>query len=117
MSKLGYIQKSYGTNLEFGIANTYGYNILSGSNLPVNSIIIASPVDENNNDLGSYTLLATDYKGGVSDTFNETVLDLKPFFTRQYETLNEFCSTINTAADNIDEKQQNAAAAAQGLGI
>ena len=62
-------------------------------------------------------LLATDYKGGVSDTFNETVLDLKPFFTRQYETLNEFCSTINTAADNIDEKQQNAAAAAQGLGI
>ena len=62
-------------------------------------------------------LLATDYKGGVSDTFNETVLDLKPFFTRQYETLNEFCSTINTAADNIDEKQQNAAAAAQGLSI
>lgn len=63
MSKLGYIQKSYGTNLGFGIANTYGYNILSGSNLPVNSIIIASPVDENNDDIGSYSLLATDYVG------------------------------------------------------
>ena len=62
-------------------------------------------------------LLSTDYKGGVSDTFNEAVLDLRPFFTRQYETLQEFCSTINTAADNIDEKQQAAANAAGNLGV
>ena len=63
MSKLGYILNSYGKQLNISIANTYSYNILGGSNLPVNSIIIASPVDENNNDIGSYSLLASDYQG------------------------------------------------------
>ena len=63
MSKLGYIHKSYGNGLHLATANTYGYNVLSGSNLPVNALIIASPVDEYNTDLGSYSLIATDYEG------------------------------------------------------
>lgn len=63
MSKLGYIHKSYGNGLHLATANTYGYNVLSGSNLPVNALIIASPVDEYNTDLGTYSLIATDYEG------------------------------------------------------
>lgn len=60
MSKLGYIYNSYGTQFNIAIANTYGFNVLNGNNLPVNSLIISSPIDENNNDIGSYSLIATD---------------------------------------------------------
>lgn len=63
------------------------------------------------------TLTQTDYKGGVSETFNESVIGLKPFFQKQYETLNDFCSTIDTAANNIDDKQVEAANAANNLGL
>ena len=63
MSKLGYIEKSYGSSFNISIANTYGYNVLSGNNLPINSLIVSSPVDENGNDIGSYSLLVTDYTG------------------------------------------------------
>lgn len=61
MSKLGYIYKSYGSQFNIGIANTYGYNVLSSGSLPNNYLIISSPVDDNNNDIGSYSLIATDY--------------------------------------------------------
>lgn len=63
MSSIGYIYNSYGTQFNIAIANTYSYNVLSGNNLPVNTIIIASNIDENNKDTGTYSLLATDNSG------------------------------------------------------
>ena len=63
MSELGNIYLSYGTQFNVSIANTYSYNVLSGSNLPVNSLIISSPVNEINNDIGTYSLLVTDIEG------------------------------------------------------
>ena len=91
MSKLGNIYLSYGKELKLSVANTYSNIILSGSNLPVNSIIISSNVDEVNNDTGTYSLIATDNDGnpvrltycikpgnglGLSDT-DADVLELK----------------------------------------
>ena len=61
MSKLGYIYKSYGDEFKGAISNTYGYVILNSTNLPKNALIIASPVDDDNNDTGTYSLLVTDY--------------------------------------------------------
>ena len=61
MSKIGYIFKSYGSSFNAAVANTYGYIVLNGNNLPANSLIISSPVDENGNDVGSYSLIVTDY--------------------------------------------------------
>ncbi len=63
MSKLGYIYDSYGKQFNIAIANTYSYNILNGNNLPTNTIIIASDIDENNKDTGSYSLIVTDNDG------------------------------------------------------
>lgn len=63
MSSLGYIEKSYGKSINIAVANTYSYNVLSSSNLPDNTIIISSPINENNDDTGTYSLLITDYKG------------------------------------------------------
>jgi len=63
MSKLGYIQQSYGKQFNIALSNTYSYNVLGGNNLPSNTLIISSPVDENNDDIGSYSILATDYLG------------------------------------------------------
>lgn len=63
MSKLGYISQSYGKQFNAAIANTYGTYVLGGSNLPSNTIIISSPVSQNNDDRGSYSLLITDYIG------------------------------------------------------
>ena len=63
MSKLGYIYSSYGKNFNICISNTYGVNVLNGSNLPSNSIIICSPIDEKGNDLGIYSIVATDFEG------------------------------------------------------
>ena len=60
MSKLGNIYLSYGKEFKISIANTYSNIVLSGSNLPVNSIIISSNVDDNFEDTGSYSLIATD---------------------------------------------------------
>lgn len=91
MSKLGNIYLSYGKELKLSVANTYSNIILSGSNLPVNSIIISSNVDDMNNDTGTYSLIATDNDGnpvrltycikpgnglGLSDT-DADVLELK----------------------------------------
>lgn len=61
MSQLGYIQKSYGKEIKIAAANTYAYNVINGSNLPSNTLIIASPTDVNREDTGSYSLLITDY--------------------------------------------------------
>lgn len=61
MSKLGYISKSFGKETNVAIANTYSANVFNSSNLPENSIIITSPVDDNNDDIGSYSILMTDY--------------------------------------------------------
>lgn len=63
MSKIGYIEASYGKTLNISIANTYSYNVLNGSNLPINSLIIASNTDEYGNDTGTYSMLATDNVG------------------------------------------------------
>ena len=60
MSKLGYIDNSYGKQIKVAIANTYGSYVLSGSNLPVNTIIVSSPIDDENNDIGTYSLFITD---------------------------------------------------------
>lgn len=91
MSKLGNIYLSYGKELKLSVANTYSNIILSGSNLPVNSIIISSNVDDMNNDTGTYSLIATDNDGnpvrltycikpgnglGLSDTDTD-ILELK----------------------------------------
>lgn len=63
MSKLGYISNIVGKQLNLAVANTYSQNVLDGSNLPSNSIIISSPIDSNGNDIGTYSMLATDNEG------------------------------------------------------
>lgn len=63
MSKLGNVRLSYGKQFNVAVANTYSNIVLSGSNLPANTIIIASATDEKNNDIGSYSLLVTDSLG------------------------------------------------------
>lgn len=60
MSKLGYITSSVGKKIDLAIANTYSVNILNGSNLPSNSLIISSPIDSKNNDLGIFSMTVTD---------------------------------------------------------
>jgi len=63
MSKLGNIYLSYGHQFNIGVSNTYSYNILSGNNLPKNIIVISSPIDDENNDIGTYSLMCTDSLG------------------------------------------------------
>ena len=63
MSKLGYIQSSYGKQFNIAISNTYTYNVLGGSNLPSNTLIVSSPVDDEGNDTGTYSISVTDYTG------------------------------------------------------
>ena len=60
MSRLGYISSSIGKKIDLVIANTYSVNVLNGSNLPANSLIISSPVDSKNNDLGIFSMTVTD---------------------------------------------------------
>jgi len=63
MSKLGNIRLSYGKQFNVAVANTYSNIVLSGSNLPANTIIVTSATDDKNNDIGSYSLLVTDSLG------------------------------------------------------
>lgn len=63
MSKIGDIYNSYGSQFNVSIANTYSYIVLSGNNLPANSFIIASNINEDNDDTGTYSLLLTDHQG------------------------------------------------------
>lgn len=64
MSKLGYIQESYGKQFNVSIANTYSFNVMNNAeNLPVNTLIITSNIDDNGYDTGSYSLIVTDPYG------------------------------------------------------
>lgn len=63
MSKLGNIYNSYGNQFSISIANTYSYNVLNGSNLPNNTIIISSNINDKLEDTGTYSLIVTDYEG------------------------------------------------------
>ena len=64
MSKLGYIQNSYGKPFSISVANTYSFNVMAASkSLPKNTLIISSNVDDNGYDTGSYSLIVTDYEG------------------------------------------------------
>ena len=64
MSKLGYIKESYGKSFTSAIANTYSFNVLgSAEGLPRNTFIVASNIDENGYDTGTYSLLITDPYG------------------------------------------------------
>lgn len=64
MSKIGYIQNSYGSSFNVAIANTYSTNVLNSIKLPANTFIIAAPFDnEEQSDLGTYSLILTDSYG------------------------------------------------------
>ena len=63
MSKLGNIQESYGKQIGIAVANTNGNNVLASTILPKNNLIIASPVDDDANDIGTYALFITDNDG------------------------------------------------------
>ena len=71
MSKLGYIYESIGKKLNLSIANTYSENVINGNNLPENSLIISSPINEKNEDTGTYSILCSDYEGtGIRLTYS-----------------------------------------------
>lgn len=63
MSRLSDVYSSYGKEFNIGVANTFGDNIIAASKLPPNMIIISSPHDENNEDLGVHSMFATDSYG------------------------------------------------------
>lgn len=63
MTTLGNIYSSYGKAFNIAIANTYSNIVLSGNNLPENTIIISAPVDDKYEDIGTYSLLVTDNNG------------------------------------------------------
>ena len=63
MTSLGNIYSSYGKSFSVAVANTYSNVVLSSNNLPENTIIIASNVDDNYEDTGSYSLIVTDNYG------------------------------------------------------
>ena len=63
MSRLGNIKETYGKQIGISIANTNGENVLASQLLPKNNIIIASPVTDDANDIGTYVMLVTDNDG------------------------------------------------------
>lgn len=63
MSKLGNIKESYGKQINIAVANTNGENVLASTILPKNNLIIASPVDADANDIGTYAIFITDNNG------------------------------------------------------
>ena len=67
MSKLGYIQNSYGKEIKIVSANKYAYNVLAGSNLPDNILILTSLISQENEDIGSYSIVITDYISNPTD--------------------------------------------------
>ena len=72
MSKLSYIHSSYGKPFSIAVANTYSFNVLNSTNLPSNTLIVASPIDSTTyEDLGMHSLLVTDFEGNaVRLTYN-----------------------------------------------
>lgn len=64
MSQLGNIQSTFGKTFTIAIANTYAKNVLQGTNLPSNTVILAVPYsDQLNEDLGIASILVTDNNG------------------------------------------------------
>ena len=120
MSKLGNIYLSYGKELKISVANIYSNIVLSGSNLSVNSIIITSNIDDNFEDTGTYSLIATDNEGNpvrltycikpgnglnISDN-NSDILELKIDNKSIKNTTSElnidlsFINSVNLKTDN-----------------
>lgn len=95
MTSLGNVKSSYGKTFSIAVANTYSNIVLSGANLPENTIIISSNVDDNNDDTGSYSLLITDNNGNpVRLTYNII----------QGEGLEEDENNADVLKLNIDDK-------------
>lgn len=66
MSQVGYVNNMYGNTLNFVTTNADGATVLKldGENvLTANALIITSPTDENNNDLGTPSIIVTDTDG------------------------------------------------------
>ena len=66
MSQVGYVNNMYGNTLNFVTTNADGATVLKldGENvLTRNALIITSPTDENNNDLGTPSIIVTDTDG------------------------------------------------------
>ena len=66
MSQVGYVNNMYGNTLNFVTTNADGATVLKldGENvLTPNALIITSPTDENNNDLGTPSIIVTDTDG------------------------------------------------------
>ena len=63
MSRLSNIKETYGKQIGISIANTNGENVLASTLLPKNNIIIASPVNADANDIGTYAMFMTDGEG------------------------------------------------------
>lgn len=111
MSNLGYIKNSYGKSINIAVANTYSYNVLSSGNLPDNTIILSSPINENNEDTGTYSVLITDYKGqpvrltytlqeGNGMRYSDDSIKVEIDNDTIVEKNNELAANINNIIDN-----------------
>lgn len=63
MSKLNNIENTYGGSVKFVSTNVSGDKLLSLHGLTQNSVIITSLTNEDNEDKGIFSILATDYEG------------------------------------------------------
>lgn len=126
MSELGNVNKSFGKQINISVANTYSNNVLNSAVLPKNTLIISSPVDANNNDIGTYCLLITDNNGkavrlsytlqtgnGLNvDNLNEDIIKLDIDSSTLHTNINGNLEVnINDIVDNktisvIDDKLQ-----------
>ncbi len=61
MSELGNISQSYGKEVKISVANTYSSTVLNSEQLPQQTIIVSSPINNQSaTDLGTYCVLITD---------------------------------------------------------
>lgn len=63
MTKVGNIISSYGAPFEIAIANAPSSAVLESYSLPANTMIIAAPANESEEDAGTYSMILTDYNG------------------------------------------------------
>lgn len=63
MTRIGYIEQSYGEEITVAIANTYGNVVLKNKQLPQNTLIIAAKPNKYGYDEGSYSMIMTDSDG------------------------------------------------------
>ena len=67
MSRINDINKYYGSEFNIAIANTWSSYVMQANGLPVNTIIITSPYDNDTyEDLGVHSILMTDSYGEVA---------------------------------------------------